>query len=113
MEIRNTAAKPVQSIDVESIVALIVDTQQSNGEIPWFRNGKTDPWDHVEAAMGLSIGGYHDAARKAFEWMARVQCEDGSWYAAYRDGVPADFTRDTNFSTYVAVGVYHQFLIIH
>jgi len=105
-----TAAKPVQAIDAESIVALIVDTQTADGEIPWHLNGKTDPWDHVEAAMGLTIGGHRDAARAAFDWMARVQCKDGSWYAAYRNGIPEDFTRDTNFSTYIAVGVYHHFL---
>ncbi len=111
MESRTTAAKPIPSIDVESTVALIAETQKADGEIPWCRGGKTDPWDHVEAAMGLSIGGYPDAARAAFEWMARVQHEDGSWYAAYRDGIPEDLTRDTNFATYLAVGVYHHFLM--
>ncbi len=111
MELRVTAAKPVHSVDVESIVDLILETQKIDGEIPWCRGGKTDPWDHVEAAMGLNIGGHLDAARAAFEWMARMQRSDGSWYTAYRDGVPVDLTRETHFSTYIAVGVFHHFLI--
>ena len=96
---------------LRATVDFILAVQKPDGEIPWFEGGYSDPWDHVEAAMGLSIGGHHDAARAAFEWMARVQREDGSWYTAYRDGLPEDFTRETHFSTYIAVGVFHHFLI--
>ena len=35
----------------------IASVQQPSGAIPWFSEGIIDPWDHVEAAMGLSIGG--------------------------------------------------------
>jgi hypothetical protein len=31
--------------------------QHSDGAVAWFEGGHVDPWDHVEAAMGLSIGG--------------------------------------------------------
>lgn len=111
MKSRTTAAKPIHAMDVESAVAFIADIQRADGEIPWFRGGKTDPWDHVEAAMGLSIGGHHRAAQSAFEWMSRTQLEDGSWYSAYRSGKPEDTTRETHFSTYIAVGVLHHYLI--
>ena len=40
----------------------ILATQQDGGEIPWFAGGHSDPWDQVEAAMGLSIGGECSAA---------------------------------------------------
>ena len=30
--------------------------------IPWFEGGHCDPWNHVEAAMALSVGGFHDEA---------------------------------------------------
>ncbi len=99
------------SIDVEAVADLIKKTQKHNGEIPWCRGAKTDPWDHVEAAMGLSIGGYYQEAQQAFNWMARMQGMDGSWYSSYRDGVAEDTTRDTNMSSYVAVGVLHHYLI--
>ncbi|MBW1841846.1 MAG: phenyltransferase domain-containing protein [Deltaproteobacteria bacterium] len=99
------------SVDIDTVSALIKNTQKASGEIPWFDGEKTDPWDHVEAAMGLSVGGYFREARRAYEWMARTQLEDGSWYASYRDGIPVDKTRDTNLSSYIAVGVYHYYLI--
>ena len=72
---------------------------------------KTDPWDMVEAAMGLSIGGYFHEAKKAFAWLADMQLDDGSWYAAYKAGIAEDKTRDANMSSYIAVGLYHYYLI--
>jgi len=98
-------------LDVALMADFIAGLQKTNGEIPWSEGGKTDPWDHVEAAMGLSIGGYIREAQLAYEWMARMQREDGSWYASYRTGVPEDTTLDTNMSSYIAVGVWHYFLI--
>ena len=99
------------AIDVDAVASLIVNTQKDDGEIPWAVGDKTDPWDHVEAAMGLSIGGYFAEAKKAFLWLKKNQLEDGSWYAAYRDGKPSDLTHDTNMSSYIAVGLLHYFLI--
>jgi hypothetical protein len=95
----------------EEVAGLIAKTQRPSGEIPWSDGDKTDPWDHVEAAMGLGIGGFVEEARKAFRWMAREQLEDGAWYASYRDGKPEDRTRDTNMTAYIAVGVFHHYLL--
>ena len=53
-------------IDIDSAAAMIARAQLESGEIPWCGGAKTDPWDHVEAAMGLCVGGYHRAARRAF-----------------------------------------------
>jgi hypothetical protein len=100
-----------QAIDLEAPAALIAKTQLPSGEIPWCDGQKTDPWDHVEAAMGLGIAGRHEAARKAFQWLAGVQLHDGSWYSAYRRGRVQDRTRDANMTAYVAVGVYHHYLL--
>jgi hypothetical protein len=93
-------------------VQFILDTQQASGEIPWFDGGYTDPWDHVEAAMGLSIGGEHGAAVRAYAWLARMQLEDGSWWAAYRgEMIDNRERRESNFVAYVATGVWHHFLV--
>ncbi len=100
-----------QPIDLEGPAALIARTQRPGGEIPWSTHQKTDPWDHVEAAMGLATAGFLSAARRAYEWLAGEQLADGSWYSAYREGVAQDRTRDANMSAYVAVGVYHYFLL--
>jgi len=99
------------AVDVDAVCRLILDTQLPSGEIPWSEGDKTDPWDHTEAAMGLVVGGYLKKARQAFDWLRANQLADGSWYSAYRKGVPEDKTRETNMSAYVAVGVFHYWLI--
>ncbi len=93
--------------DVDAIGDLITTVQHSDGNIPWSEGDKTDPWDHVESAVGLTICGRTDEARDAFRWLKDRQLEDGSWYAAYRNGRPEDKTRDTNMTAYIAVGLYH------
>lgn len=99
------------SIDINAIAGLIANTQLPGGEIPWSPNDKTDPWDHVEAAMGLVTGGLLNEARRAFEWMARTQLENGSWYSAYRKGLAEDKTQDSNQSSYIAAGLFHYYLV--
>jgi hypothetical protein len=113
MKPHTVTSRTVQAfpVDIDAIARLIAETQLESGEIPWCEGQKTDPWDHVEAAMGLSIGGYFHEARRAFEWFARIQRADGSCYSAYMQGVPEDRTRETNLSTYISVGVYHYYLI--
>ena len=96
---------------IDAAAAMIADTQKTSGEIPWSRGDKTDPWDHVEAAMGLSVAGYLDEARRAFEWMTQTQLGDGSWHASWMDGEPLEMRRDANMTSYIAVGVFHYFLI--
>jgi len=96
---------------VEGIAAL----QRPDGAIPWFHGGHLDPWDHVEAAMALDVAGLPDRALAAYRWLAASQNPDGSWYAAYADapeGVsePTNRLRETNFSAYMAVGVWHHWL---
>src|SRR5690606_39550354 len=79
-------------------VNYILQAQLPNGCIPWFIGGKADPWDHIEAAMGLTIGGEYAAARAAYAWLAQEQLEDGSWWANYLDQAPIDRDhRETNF----------------
>lgn len=93
-------------------VNYILKTQLPNGCIPWFTGGKADPWDHIEAAMGLTIGGEHGAARKAFRWLAQEQLADGSWWANYAGDHPVDRDhRETNFVAYIATGLWHYFLV--
>ena len=93
-------------------VQFILDVQRDSGEIPWFEGGYTDPWDHVESAMGLAIGGETEAAERAYAWLAERQLPDGSWWASYRgDQIDNRQRRETNFVAYIATGVWHQYLI--
>ena len=90
------------TVDIDLLAGMLAGLQKDNGDIPWSDGGKTDPWDHIEAAMGLCIGGYFNETRRAYKWLADIQLEDGSWHASYLDGKPLDKTRDTNISTYIA-----------
>jgi len=90
----------------------IKSVQLESGAIPWFDRGHADPWDHVEAAMALSIVGEFEASVKAYAWLKEIQLDDGSWWAAYRgDEIDNQERRETNFVAYVATGVWHHYLI--
>lgn len=92
-------------------VNYILETQLPNGCIPWFRDGKADPWDHIEAAMGLTVGGEYSAAKRAYRWLAQHQLPDGSWWANYLNDEPLDKNhRETNFVAYIATGIWHFYL---
>tara|TARA_B110000444_G_C18830691_1_gene593084 strand:- start:607 stop:1686 length:1080 start_codon:yes stop_codon:yes gene_type:complete len=93
-------------------IEFILSEQQYDGSIPWFDRGYADPWDHIEAAMALSIGGELIAAEKAYLWLQKIQLEDGSWWASYRNGeIDNHERRESNFIAYIATGVWHHYLI--
>jgi hypothetical protein len=92
---------------IESIRA----AQSRDGMITWFARGHADPWNHVEAAMALTVGGALDEADRAYEWLRATQRADGSWHTYYlADGEVEDPRLDTNVCAYVATGVWHYFL---
>ena len=66
----------------------ILSVQETDGSIPWEKNKKLDPWDHIEAAMGLSIANKKSQAEKAFLWLKDNQLTDGSWYSDYLQSLP-------------------------
>ena len=45
--------------ELQPTVDYLLAAQRENGEIPWFEGGHTDPWNHTEAAMGLSLSLIH------------------------------------------------------
>jgi hypothetical protein len=111
MEVRFSRKIAADAMDLDLTADFIADLQRPSGEIPWSEGGKTDPWDHVESAMGLAVAGRLAEAEKAFGWLEQTQLPDGSWWSATKNGVVEDSTKDSNISSYVAVGVYHFYLI--
>ena len=95
---------------IQSQADFITSQQLPSGAIPWYRGTITDPWDHVECAMALDFSGRSDAARLAYRWMHDTQNPDGSWYCSYHNDKPQDLTKDTNFSTYIATGMWFHYL---
>ncbi|MGC9665960.1 prenyltransferase [Planosporangium sp. 12N6] len=96
--------------DVLATAASIAAAQEPSGAIPWFPGGETDPWDHVEAAMALDVGGRHREARLAYEWLRDTQHPGGGWASRYRLGAVTSPIEETHHSAYVAVGVRHHWL---
>jgi hypothetical protein len=100
----------ISSKEIAHTVAAIASVQLASGNIPWTPGGHTDPWNLVEAAMALDVGGRHDAARGGYEWLASKQRADGSWHAYYLGEAVEDATLDTNVTCYLATGAWHHYL---
>jgi len=107
----NANLHPDSPLNPGSVARMIAGLQRENGDIPWHAGGKTDPWDLVESVMGLNIGGFHGQAMAALDWLAALQNENGSWYSSYMDSVPGDRTTESHMACYLAVGLFHQYLI--
>ena len=96
---------------IQSQADFIVSQQLPSGAIPWYQGGITDPWDHVECAMALDFSGRYSEADLAYKWMRNIQNPDGSWYFSYLNDEAQDLTRDTNFSTYLATGLWFHYFV--
>jgi hypothetical protein len=96
---------------VRATVGWIAGQQDADGALPWYRGGQLDPWDSVEAAMALDVGGEHDRAAAAYGWLAGRQRADGSWAAEYRDGAESAPAAESNHAGYLAVGAWHSWLL--
>jgi hypothetical protein len=97
--------------ELSRTVDAIAEWQLPSGMIPWYPGGHADPWNHVEAAMALTVGGRIDDARRAFRWLARRQRADGAWHQYYLDGSVEHDKLDANVCAYVATGVWHHTVV--
>jgi hypothetical protein len=89
----------------------IAEVQRPDGMIPWFPGGHCDPWNHVEAAMALSVCGLTAEAERAYRWLADNQLADGSWFNYYLAEGVKDSRLDTNVCAYIAAGLWHHHLV--
>ena len=111
MALNDPKVKFSETLNIDSLAGFISTLQKESGDIPWHIDGKTDPWDLVETIMGLNIGKRFDESYNAFEWLKRMQNSDGSWYSSYNDGIPGDRTCETHMAAYIAVGLFHTWLM--
>ncbi len=109
-EARSSADAGLLSAAEVSATADTIEAQQlDDGLILWTHDGHADPWNHVEAAMALTVAGRHAAAERAFEWLARNQRGDGTWHNYYTANGVSDAQLDTNCCAYIATGVWHRY----
>ena len=108
----NTSHIDPSSIDgLKHLGKFLEDTQFHSGAIPSNQDDSHDPWDHLEAVMGLTTLGYKDQALNGLHWMIANQNEDGSWYNLYKDERPLELNKQTNYASYLAVAVWHFYLL--
>lgn len=103
-------APALSSAALQQTVDAIARVQHADGCIPWIPGGKADPWNMVEAAMALDVGGRHDEAARAYAWLREHRLPHGGWYSYYVDNEVTDRTLDTNITAYVATGTWHHHL---
>ena len=97
-----------QVLDTAAAIAAV---QQPDGGIPWAVGEHIDAWNHVEAAMALLVGGQDTAAEAAYDWCLATQRGDGSWPTKIVGTAVVDASGDSNMSSYLAVGVWHHWLL--
>lgn len=62
--------------------------------------------------MALDVAGFTAAARRAYQWLAERQLPEGAWFNYFTaSGDVEDQRLDTNVCAYVAVGVWHHYLL--
>ncbi|PKH41858.1 hypothetical protein SAMN05192575_106159 [Nocardioides alpinus] len=96
---------------VEQTAATIAAVQEPSGAIPWSAGEHTDVWNHLESAMALMVGDQREAAGRAFAWVRETQRADGSWPMKIVTGEVEDHSGESNMSAYVAVAVWHHWLV--
>jgi hypothetical protein len=96
---------------IAETAAAMARVQQPDGGIPWAVGEHIDVWNHVEGAMALLVGGEVEAAEAAYEWCLRTQRADGSWPMKIIGTEVEDASGETNMSAYLAVGVWHHWLL--
>ena len=101
----------LRAAEVVETAAAIAFVQQADGGIPWAVGEHIDVWNHVEGAMALLAGGEVEAAESAYAWCLATQRPDGSWPMKIIGDRVEDASGDTNMSAYLAVGIWHHWLL--
>ena len=101
---------PAPPADILQTARSIAAAQLPCGAIGW-PDGHVDPWDHVECAMALSACGLTGPARRGYQWLRDTQRPDGSWPRTTVGTAVTDHAAESHHAAYVAVGVWHEFLV--
>ncbi|GIH02654.1 prenyltransferase [Rhizocola hellebori] len=106
----------ISATQVRAAAQSIARQQEPSGAIPWYTEdadgnpGHVNAWDHIEAAMALSVAGMQAQSRLAYRWLRDQQRPDGSWPAKWVLGEVAEAAGESNHAAYLATGVWHETL---
>ena len=107
----SSSIEPTSLDGIKHLGEFITRLQFGSGAIPSNKDGSHDPWDHLEAVMGLATLGFNQEAIKGLEWMKFNQNSDGSWHNLYQNNQAIELGKQSNFSSYIAVAVWHFYLM--
>ena len=96
---------------VAETAASIASMQEADGAVPWTVGEHVDVWNHVEAAMAMMVAGEVGPAEAAYDWCRRQQRHDGTWAMKIVAGEVEDPSGETNMCAYLAVGVWHHWML--
>jgi len=96
---------------VNGTVNFIAEHQLPSGAIPENEDGTIDPWCHVECAIALDLCGRFEQSVRAYRWLSEIQNSDGSWWYTYRDSQPKELAKDSNHSSFVATGLWYNYMV--
>ena len=106
-----TSPASSRAAQVAETAAAIAGDAGADGAIPWTVGEHIDVWNHVEAAMALLVGGADRGRGGGVRVVPRTQRADGSWPMKIVGGVVEDASGETNMSAYLAVGIWHHWLL--
>ncbi|MEO7350871.1 MAG: hypothetical protein ABIW17_03140 [Marmoricola sp.] len=101
----------LSAAQVAETAASIASMQEPDGAVPWTVGEHVDVWNHVEAAMAMLVAGEVEAAEAAYDWCRHNQRHDGTWAMKIVAGEVEDPSGETNMSAYLAVGVWHHWML--
>ena len=87
----------------------IAESQDEWGGIPSEREKILDPWDHIECCMALDVFAEKEKSSLGFQWLIDNQEDDGSWYSEYQANKNISSRKESNFSSYIAIGALHNY----
>jgi GH15 family glucan-1,4-alpha-glucosidase len=105
----NVEAARLCAREQQTTAEWIASHQQPSGEILWSLDGKSDPWDHVHAAMALTVQQQYERAQAAFRYLARIQEPNGAFAAERVGGFVTRGSYETNHAAYLATGLWHYY----
>ena len=92
-------------------VERILGCRRNRGSVPELEGGIVEPWTHIECAMAIDAGDYQREAERAYDWLMETSYRMEAGMPIIRHGLPKDQYKVSHAISYIAVGVWHHYLV--